>query len=56
MSTNTSLIRIFKTGSTLITKSPEMRGLSIDQVKQLLKTSYPEVAHATVRGRRDTGG
>ena len=48
---NTPSIRVFKTGSTLITESPEMRGLTIDQIKQLLKTTYPEVAHATVRER-----
>jgi len=48
---NTPSIRVFKTGTTLITESPEMRGLTIDQIKHLLKTSYPEVAHATVRER-----
>jgi len=48
---NTPSIRVFKTGSTLITESPEMRGLTIDQIKQLLKTTYPEIAHATVRER-----
>ena len=41
--------RIFKTGSTLITESPEMKDLSISQVQDLLKHSYPELAHATVR-------
>jgi len=45
------LTRVFKTGTTLITESAEMRGLTIDQIKHLLKTSYPEVAHATVRER-----
>jgi hypothetical protein len=41
--------RLFKTGATVITESPEMRPLSIEQVRQLLKASYPEIAHATVR-------
>lgn len=41
--------RIFKTGSTIITESPEMRELSNDEIKNLLKHSYPEVANATIR-------
>jgi hypothetical protein len=41
--------RIFKTGSTLITEAPEMRDLSNDEIKNLLKHSYPEVANATIR-------
>lgn len=41
--------RIFKTGSTLITESPEMQDLSIAQVQDLLKHTYPELAHATLR-------
>jgi len=48
---NTPLTRVFKTGTTVITESPETRGLTIDQIKHLLKTTYPEVAHATVRER-----
>ena len=50
-SSNTPLARVFKTGATIITESPDMRGLTVEQVKQLLKSSYPEVAHATVRER-----
>jgi hypothetical protein len=41
--------RIVKTGSTLITEVLEMRDLSNDAVKNLLKHSYPEVANATIR-------
>ena len=48
---NTPLTRVFKTGTTVITESPEMRAMTIDQIKQVLKTTYPEVAHATVRER-----
>jgi hypothetical protein len=40
-----ALPRVFKSGTTIITEAPEMRGLSIDQVKQLLKTTYPEIQH-----------
>lgn len=47
----TPMSRVFKTGATIITESPDMHGLSIEQVKQLLKSSYPEVAHATIRER-----
>jgi hypothetical protein len=41
--------RIFKTGNTIISEAPEMRELSNDAVKNLLKHSYPEVANATIR-------
>lgn len=50
---NTLITRVFKTGATLITESPDMRGLTVEQVKQLLKSSYPEVAHATIRERTE---
>ncbi len=50
---HTPLQRVFKTGATLITEAPDMQGLTVEQVKQLLKSSYPEVAHATVRERVD---
>jgi hypothetical protein len=41
--------RFFKTGSTLITESPEMRHLNNEEIRALLKHSYPEVANASVR-------
>jgi hypothetical protein len=41
--------RIFKTGSTIISEAPEMRELSNDAIRNLLKHSYPEVANATIR-------
>lgn len=48
--------RIFKTGSTIITEAPEMRGLSINQVQEVLKHTYPELAHATVRETTQSDG
>lgn len=47
------VIRVFKTGSTVITESPEMHDLSVEQIRGLLKTTYPEIAHATVRERTE---
>ena len=41
--------RIFKTGSNIISEAPEMRELSNDAIRNLLKHSYPEVANATIR-------
>ena len=44
---NTS--RIFKVGTVRIVEDETMRDLSLDQVKEVLKSSYPEVTHATTR-------
>lgn len=44
-----SKTRIFKTGSSLIAEAPEMRSLSNEEVRALLKHSYPEVANASFR-------
>jgi hypothetical protein len=40
--------RIFKTGSSLIAESPEMRSLGNEDIRASLKHSYPEVANATI--------
>jgi len=48
---NVPLTRVFKTGTTVITESPEMRSMTIRPDQQVLKSTYPEVAHATVRER-----
>ncbi len=48
--------RLFKTGATLITETAEMRALSVSQVQALLKHSYPELAHATVRETPQSDG
>lgn len=48
--------RIFKTGSSLIAESPEMRSLSNEDIRALLKHSYPEVANAIIRETPQTDG
>ncbi|MFZ2880441.1 MAG: hypothetical protein WA009_12945 [Phototrophicaceae bacterium] len=49
------LSRVFKIGAARIVETEAMSGLSSDQVRELLKTSYPEVANATVRERDENG-
>ena len=41
--------RIFKTGTTKIVEDETMHGLTNEQVRDILKRTYPEVANATVR-------
>lgn len=41
--------RIFKIGTTTIVEDDSLTGKTLDEVKDILKRSYPEVAHATVR-------
>ncbi len=48
------LPRIFKIGATRIVEDPSMAALSSEAVRTLLKASYPEVAHATIRERTET--
>ena len=48
--------RIFKTGSTIISESPELHGLDNESIRNLLKHSYPEVANATIRETPQTDG
>lgn len=43
--------RIFKIGTTRIVEDASMRHRSHEQVRDLLKRTYPEVAHATIRER-----
>ena len=47
--------RVFKIGATRVVEDPSMSGLSNEQVAQLLKTSYPEIANATLRERDENG-
>ena len=47
------MTRIFKIGSTQIVEDESMQGLSIDEVKARLKSSFPEVAQATVREKTE---
>ena len=43
--------RIFKIGATTIAADDSLAGLDNEQVRETLKSAYPEVAHATVRER-----
>lgn len=43
--------RVFKIGATRIVEDPSMSGLSNEQVRDLLKSGYPEIANATLRER-----
>ena len=49
----TTLNRIFKIGSTRIVESDTMRGLSNEQVRGILKATYPEIANSTISERSD---
>ena len=46
---NSTQTRIFKTGTVRIVEDDSMRGLSNEEVRNLLKATYPEVANATIR-------
>ena len=43
--------RIFKIGATTITADENLAQLDNEQVREVLKRTYPEVAHATIRER-----
>lgn len=48
--------RIFKIGATTIVEDESMVDLKPEQIRDLLKRTYPEVAHATLRETtRDDG-
>ena len=47
--------RIFKIGSTKIVENESMAGLSVEEIRDRLKTKFPEVAKATVRQREVDG-
>lgn len=48
--------RVFKIGATRVVEDPStMSGLSNEQVRDLLKTTYPEIANATLRERDENG-
>lgn len=47
--------RVFKIGATRIVEDPSMSALTNEQVRDLLKTSYPEIANATIREREENG-
>ncbi|KAB2867411.1 MAG: hypothetical protein F9K46_00400 [Anaerolineae bacterium] len=52
----TPTARIFKTGATRIVEDESMRGLSVEDVRGILKRTYPEIAHATVRETTQADG
>ena len=46
---NTTPARIFKIGATIIQADDSLTHLDNEQIRTILKRSYPEVAHATIR-------
>ena len=48
---NNPQARIFKIGATTIVEDDSLTGKTLDEVKDILKRTYPEVAHATIRER-----
>ncbi len=46
---NSTTPRIFKTGTVRIVEDQSMHGLSNEDVRNILKVTYPEVANATIR-------
>jgi hypothetical protein len=53
--TPTQPARVFKLGATRIVEDASMHGVSNEDVRTLLKTSYPEIANATIRERDENG-
>jgi hypothetical protein len=53
--TPTQPSRVFKIGATRIGEDPSMAPLDNNAVRDLLKTSYPEIANATLREREENG-
>lgn len=43
--------RVFKIGATTIQADDSMANLDNEQIRAILKRSYPEIAHATIRER-----
>lgn len=51
----TPLPRVFKIGATHIVEDASMADATNEQIADLLRTSYPEVANAVVRERGENG-
>ncbi len=47
--------RVFKIGATRIVEDAKMAGRSNEEIRDFLKRSYPEIAHATIREREQDG-
>jgi PRTRC genetic system protein C len=56
MTDTTTPRRLFKTGADLIAETAETQHLSNEQVRDLLKHVYPELAHATIHERDQPDG
>ena len=52
--TATPLTRVFKIGANRVVEDEATAQLTNEQVRELLKATYPEVANATIRERTDT--
>lgn len=50
-----TLPRVFKIGATKILETAATEGRTAEQVRELLKSAYPEIANSTVRERDDNG-
>jgi hypothetical protein len=48
--------RLFKTGSTIIAEDATTVGLSPEEVREILKYQFPEVANATINLRTNDDG
>ena len=46
--TNDTQPRIFRTGSTIITEDASTAGKSPEEIREILKYQFPEVANATI--------
>lgn len=53
---NPTQLRIFKTGAVRIVEDESTQGLSNEEVRSLLKATYPEIANATIREVTTTEG
>lgn len=51
-----SLPRLFRTGTTVITEDASTRGLNVEEVRAILKRTYPELEHATYTTDTDEQG
>lgn len=47
--------RVFKIGALRVVEDPSMSALDNNSIRDLLKTSYPEIANATIRERDENG-
>jgi hypothetical protein len=53
--TPTQPSRVFRIGATRIVEDTSMSALDNNAIRDLLKTTYPEIANATLRERDENG-